>query len=59
MSAHLRPGLNKEFLKYEYHVVYSPSYSVPVLYFTASKEGMSLSKLNELNSFFSLLRSRF
>ena len=31
--------MNKTFLKYEYHVIYSTSYGVPVLYFTASRQG--------------------
>ena len=40
VSGHLPSGLNREFLKYEYHIIYSNSYSVPVLYFTASKQGL-------------------
>ena len=45
MSGYQHSGINKEFLKYEYHILYSNSYSVPVLYFTASKQGLFLSKI--------------
>ncbi|XP_031556178.1 ubiquitin-like-conjugating enzyme ATG10 [Actinia tenebrosa] len=35
---------SKSYAKYEYHVMYSPSYGVPVLYFTAStQDGRPLS----------------
>jgi len=45
VSGYQHSGINKEFLKYEYHILYSNSYSVPVLYFTASKQGLFLSKI--------------
>ena len=54
MSDHLDSSENTEFLKFEYHVIYSISYSVPVLYFTASRQGNNfiliflLVKLEEL-----------
>lgn len=38
-SGQLESDMNKTFLKYEYHVIYSTSYGVPVLYFTASRQG--------------------
>ena len=40
MSNHLHSSENTEFLKFEYHVIYSFSYNVPVLYFTASQQGI-------------------
>ena len=40
MSSHLHSSENTEFLKFEYHVIYSYSYNVPVLYFTASRQGI-------------------
>ena len=39
MSGDLESSVNEEFVKYEYHVIYSISYNVPVLYFTASRQG--------------------
>jgi len=40
MSSHLHSSENTEFLKFEYQVIYSFSYNVPVLYFTASRQGI-------------------
>ena len=40
MSSHLHSSENTEFIKFEYHVIYSFSYNVPVLYFTASRRGI-------------------
>ena len=40
MSSHLHSSENTEFIKFEYHVIYSSSYNVPVLYFTASRQGI-------------------
>lgn len=48
VSGHLPSGLKREFLKYEYHIIYSNSYSVPVLYFTASKQDGKLISLEEV-----------
>ena len=33
------PSQGKEIIKTEFHIVYSPSYEVPVLYFTVTKTG--------------------
>jgi len=49
MSSHLQPSKNREFLKFEYHVIYSFSYSVPVLYFTASRQGILKGSFNLLH----------
>jgi len=48
VSGYQHSGINKEFLKYEYHILYSNSYSVPVLYFTASKQDGRLISLEEV-----------
>ena len=40
VSVDQRSDVHGEFLKYEYHIVYSDSYSVPVLYFTACRHGL-------------------
>ncbi|KAJ7321414.1 E2-like conjugating enzyme atg10 [Desmophyllum pertusum] len=47
-SEHQESGVNRVFLKYEYHVIYSVSYSVPVLYFTASRQDGKLVGLEEV-----------
>ncbi|XP_072024965.1 ubiquitin-like-conjugating enzyme ATG10 isoform X2 [Amphiura filiformis] len=39
---------SSEFHQYEYHIVYSSSYSVPVLYFTACKSDGKLLSLDEV-----------
>lgn len=39
---------NSEVLTYEYHIVYSPSYGVPVLYFNAHTQGGKLLGLEEI-----------
>ena len=43
LSVNHSSNVNEEFIKYEYHIVYSHSYGVPVLYFTASQPGRFLS----------------
>ncbi|XP_074612591.1 uncharacterized protein LOC141866937 isoform X1 [Acropora palmata] len=43
LSVNHLSNVNEEFIKYEYHIVYSHSYGVPVLYFTASQQGRFLS----------------
>ncbi|KAL9951819.1 hypothetical protein ACROYT_G044554 [Oculina patagonica] len=48
MPGDLESSVKKEFLKYEYHVVYSISYNVPVLYFTASQQDGKLVSLEEV-----------
>lgn len=48
MSSHLHSSENTEFLKFEYHVIYSFSYNVPVLYFTASQQDGKLVSLDEV-----------
>ena len=40
VSVDQRSDVHGEFLKSEYHIVYSDSYSVPVLYFTACRHGL-------------------
>ncbi|PFX32178.1 ubiquitin-like-conjugating enzyme ATG10 [Stylophora pistillata] len=47
-SGQLESDINKTFLKYEYHVIYSTSYGVPVLYFTASRQDGKLVSLEEV-----------
>lgn len=47
-SGQLESDMNKTFLKYEYHVIYSTSYGVPVLYFTASRQDGKLVSLEEV-----------
>jgi len=48
MSSHLHSSENTEFLKFEYQVIYSFSYNVPVLYFTASRQDGKLVSLDEV-----------
>ncbi|XP_068728358.1 ubiquitin-like-conjugating enzyme ATG10 [Montipora capricornis] len=47
-SSDAQSDVNAEFFKYEYHIVYSHSYSVPVLYFTASHQDGKLVSLEEV-----------
>ncbi|XP_073227607.1 ubiquitin-like-conjugating enzyme ATG10 [Porites lutea] len=48
VSVDQRSDVHGEFLKYEYHIVYSDSYSVPVLYFTACRHDGRLLSLKEV-----------
>ncbi|KAK2569689.1 Ubiquitin-like-conjugating enzyme ATG10 [Acropora cervicornis] len=48
LSVNHSSNVNEEFIKYEYHIVYSHSYGVPVLYFTASQQDGKLVNLEEI-----------
>lgn len=42
----LTHDISRDFLSVTYHIVFSPSYQVPVLYFNAYKPGMKESRLS-------------
>jgi hypothetical protein len=56
----LTQDISRDFLSVSYHIVFSPSYQVPVLYFNAYKPGMIVSSLSHLvcSSSFSNCSSR-